>query len=236
MRAHAPRRTVSTIETAAKAVVRTTAGAMSSATVWIQHLFLHPKEARPECRIRFVMLSRAWRIAATMQVLRNVIVYPKSSSVKDEPLIVLAYDGTKESFARLHQDAAKLVELRALGANQAVVELLTALERGFDEFYLASIDCILIQRIGQQIVRINNPAGKSGRAVLIELNEVRQGTMVTLKKAKAKMVARMIAGIVFIAVVAGVVYTKRATDAVDKKFEDVKKLLEGKDKRGASCA
>ena len=103
-----------------------------------------------------------------------------------------------------------------------------ALERDFDEFYIATVDCIIIQRIGQHVLRINNSAGNSGRALFIELNEVRQGTMMILEKTKAKLFEKVAAGIVFIAVVGTLWYTKSSNEQLDKKYEELKKLMGGK--------
>ena len=79
-----------------------------------------------------------------------------------------------------------MLELRALGVIESVTKLLRALGCEFDSFYLATVDCVIIQRVGQHVLRINNSTGNSGRALFIELNDMRRGTMMITEKLKAK--------------------------------------------------
>ena len=76
------------------------------------------------------MITRTMDDAGTsiqIQVLRNVVVFPKTSGIEDEPLVTLTYDGTKGGFAHLTQRAEAMLELRALGVIESVTKLLRAL-------------------------------------------------------------------------------------------------------------
>lgn len=165
-------------------------------------------------------------IAIHRQVLRNVAVFPKTSSIDEEPLVTLTYDGSPGDFSLLKQKAGGSLELRALGVNESVTQLITALDRDFDSFYLATVDCIVIQRIGQHVLRIKNSNGNSGRALFIELNEVRQGTMMILEKFKAKAFEWVLVSVVAVFAAGVYWFTKNSKEEVDKKFEEVKKMLE----------
>lgn len=167
-------------------------------------------------------------VAIHRRVLHNVAVFPKTSSIDEEPCVTMSYDGSQGDFALLKQKAGGSVELRALGVNESVAHLITALHRDFDSFYLASVDCVVIHRIGQHVLRINNSVNfktSAGRALFIELNEVRQGTMMILDKVKATALT-WIGVIVVVVYAAGVYgYTKTTKEETDKKFEEVIKVL-----------
>lgn len=163
------------------------------------------------------------------QALRQVAFFPKTSSIKDAALTTLAYDGSKASFVRLREEAAQLLELRAADMSAAVDELLVVLERDFSELYLASVDCIAVHRIGQHVLRVDNSAGTSGRALVVELHDLRQKTIMIVEQAKARTFRRVAASIAVVTVVASFLCAERSKAELDEQREalrrDLKKLL-----------
>lgn len=174
-------------------------------------------------------------ISIHIQVLRNVVEFPKTSSIKDEPLVMLTYDGTKGGFAHLTQRAEAMLELRAQGVIESVTKLLRALGCDFDSFFLATVDCIIIQRVGQHVLHINNSTGNSGRALFVELNDVRKGTMTITENLKAKAFKWVLVAVVATFAARVYWYTKTSKDERDRKFEEVKKLLVTNNKGGTGA-
>lgn len=148
------------------------------------------------------------------QVLRNVVVFPRTANVKtagEKALVTLSYDGSKEGFEGAIRAVDKMLELRALDIQEATGDVLRSLARAHEEFYLGTVDCVIIQRIGQHVLHLTNTKGESGRALFIELNEVRQGTMTIFETVKAKLFEGT-SVVIIVTVVAGGLYLMRESN------------------------
>lgn len=104
-------------------------------------------------------------------VLHTVALYPRAASFKTaDAAVTFEFDGTVASLNKVSSEAALSLELKLLAphAKEVVSELLTALKTDFEGFYLRTVDCIIIRQHGQVVLRAVNPAGASGRALLLD--------------------------------------------------------------------
>ena len=133
------------------------------------------------------------------QVVLDSSVFPRSESIRDEAALVeLDYDGTAQGFSNAIDRANKNMELKALGTHLAIKELLDTMRDGttFLDLGLDMADFIVIQRLGRHILRIKRNSDnetKSGRALFIELNDVRARAADIVKITKYQAVDQSLA-------------------------------------------
>ena len=110
------------------------------------------------------------------QVILASAVFPKTSSLAGDALVTQKYDGSRDSFVQALGNAARNLELRALVTHTLITEILELMADPylFTDMNLDVVDTLIIQRVGQYIVRINRQGTKSGWSAFLELNDIRQ--------------------------------------------------------------
>ena len=117
-------------------------------------------------------------------------VYLLTESVGGETShVTCSYDGSAMDFVRVAQALRNHPELRALGTNYAVREVLDCMCEGTMHLDLGldTVDAVVIQRIGRRLLCIKREGGDplSGRTLFLELNDVRARTADAIRDAKA---------------------------------------------------
>ena len=126
------------------------------------------------------------------QVVLGAAVFPRSANLTDVALVSGSYDGTAVDFALTAKMLSSDIELKALGTHLAVKEVLDVMKEGttFLDLGLDVVDFIVIQRIGRHILRITRTfrpgESASGRALFLELNDIRARTSELLRNFKAQ--------------------------------------------------
>ena len=127
---------------------------------------------------------------ARSRVVQASCAYPRMSSIGAEIAhVTIEYDGTACDFARAVEELRRNSELRALGTHLAVREVLEVMCDGtqYLDLGLDAVDAIVIQRVGRHLVRITrsgSAAPLSGRALFLELNDVRQRSADAIRDAR----------------------------------------------------
>ena len=112
--------------------------------------------------------------------------------VIDPAVIVRDYDGTLDGLKAAITSVTADPELRALGLNHTIPDILHALEALYYDCFLQSVGCIVIQRVGIHVVRLNNTnptpsvAADNRRCAFVEVTDVRNRAMTALRDKRAE--------------------------------------------------
>jgi hypothetical protein len=120
-------------------------------------------------------------------------VFPRTSSLDDPPVVRVDYDGTLDGFVAAVAKVRRNPELKALGANGTLLEVLDIMSKPdtFDALSLDMLDALVFQRAGRHILRMNNTAvttGLSGRSVFLGLSDVRSRASMMVQERTARAV------------------------------------------------
>lgn len=153
-------------------------------------------------------------------VLRNAVFYPRVATIHGgPPTVTFNFDGTVESFAAVRSKVGEELELKVLGVQKPVSELLEALSQDFGFFHLHSVDRVVIWHYGRQVVCVDNIKKDSGRALVVELNEVNTATQALLGRAKARLTEAAAAGATFLIIASAVWNTERSKRELASKLD-----------------
>lgn len=134
-------------------------------------------------------LDKRWK----SEVLVASTVFPRTSSLLGDgtPTAEVQYEGTKESLAMALTQLKGCLELKALGTQLVIYDVVECMcgDDVFDLLSLDAVDGIALQRLGRPLVRLvntNRPANAaSGRTAFLDLNDVRQNAALRLQHIKA---------------------------------------------------
>lgn len=122
-----------------------------------------------------------------MDTINKYIMYPYTKSLKEQKIFhSLQYDGTKESFQNVIQNAKKSVELKARDETENTLVILEYLEKNFQEYLLSEIKSIELCRIGHTLLHIDNTSKQleetsvsirieSSKTIVNEINNYTKG-------------------------------------------------------------
>lgn len=118
-----------------------------------------------------------------------MVFFKMNVMADDDAAIVRDYDGTLAGLTAAIESVVADPEIRALGVDYTIPDVLRSLEALHSTCFLQSVACIKVQQVGHQVVRLNNTtpvprvADFNRRCACIEILDVsiRAKTALTLR-------------------------------------------------------